>query len=151
MSAPAPSSVEKLLGSSLRDNRYAIGGILGGGSQGATLDAVDKHEGRPVAIKRFEVADAHTWKDVELAEREARVLGELTHDLLPQALDHFEEDGALYLVMEKIEGKSLSQLGALPPAEVLHFLEDADKVFILTWSLPSRAHQGSGSHTKIDQ
>ncbi len=128
MSTPPPTYLDKLVGARLREERYAICGVLGGGSQGATLDAVDRAAGRPVAIKRFEVAGARSWKDVELAEREARVLSELSHDLLPSALDHFEEDGALFLVMEKIEGHNLAELGALPPAEVFHFLEDSSEI-----------------------
>src|SRR6188768_1294430 len=39
----------------LRLGRYAIIGGLGSGSQGETLDAVDKLNGRAVAIKRFHV------------------------------------------------------------------------------------------------
>ncbi len=58
--------------SSLRGGRYAVIGLLGEGSQGQTLDAVDKRDGRPVAIKRFVVRGARSWKEVELAEREAR-------------------------------------------------------------------------------
>ena len=49
---------------------------------------------------------------VELAEREARVLAQLQHPLLPAFIDNFEEDGALYLAMEKIEGPSLRALAA---------------------------------------
>ena len=128
MRTPPPPYLDKLVGGRLREERYAICGVLGGGSQGATLDAVDRAAGRPVAIKRFEVAGARSWKDVELAERETRVLGELSHDLLPTALDHFEEDGSLFLVMEKIEGHSLAELGALPPTEVFHLLQDSSEV-----------------------
>ena len=58
----------------LRDGRFVVVGALGEGAQGHTFDGVDKREGRAVAIKRFDVRGAKTWKDVELAEREARVL-----------------------------------------------------------------------------
>ena len=95
---------------SLRDGRFVLLGALGEGSQGATFDGVDKREGRAVAIKRFQVRGARSWKDVELAEREARVLSQLDHRRLPAYIDHFEEGGALYLVMEKIEGESLASL-----------------------------------------
>src|SRR5688572_11725898 len=67
----------------LRDGRYAIAGTLGSGGQGTTYDAVDKKQGRPVAIKRFSVRGAASWKDVELAEREATVLESLSHPSLP--------------------------------------------------------------------
>ncbi len=116
----------------LRGGRYAIVGVLGVGSQAETLHAVDASDGRAVAIKRFHVRGAKSWKDVELAEREARVLSTLSHPNLPVYIEHFEEAGALYLVMEKIEGETLASLrrrrGALSVADVTRFLADADGV-----------------------
>jgi hypothetical protein len=93
-----------------RSGRYVVTKSLGEGSQGSTFEAVDKREGRLVAIKRFDVRGAKAWKDVELAEREARVLASLHHPKLPAYIEHFEEGGRLYLVMEKIEGKSLAEM-----------------------------------------
>jgi serine/threonine protein kinase len=116
----------------LRDGRYAIVRALGEGAQGATFEAVDKRDGRLVAIKRFSVKGAKSWKDVELAEREARVLATLDHPALPRHVEHFEENGCLYLVMERIEGESLAALhqrGArLAQDDVLAFLEQASEV-----------------------
>jgi hypothetical protein len=116
----------------LREGRYACLGILGEGSQGRTFDGIDRREGRPVAIKRFDVRGAKGWKDVELAEREARVLQSLSHPKLPRYVDHFEQEGALYLVMEKIEGESLASLRrrgvALGEEEVMRLLRDASEV-----------------------
>jgi Protein kinase domain len=94
----------------LRGGRYTLTKTLGEGAQGETWEAVDKREGRLVAIKAFRVGKAKAWKDVELAEREARTLASLTHDRLPAYIEHFEEDGTLYLVMERIEGESLAAL-----------------------------------------
>lgn len=112
----------------LRDGRYVVVGSLGGGSQGETLDAVDKRDGRLVAIKRFAVRGAKSWKDVELAEREAAVLSALSHANLPRYVEHFEEHGALYLVMEKVEGESLAARRkrgqALSHEQVVRFLAD---------------------------
>ncbi|HEY4107180.1 MAG TPA: serine/threonine-protein kinase [Polyangiaceae bacterium] len=114
----------------LRDGRYAIVGELGSGSQAETLDAVDKQAGRAVAIKRFQVRGCKSWKDVELAEREARVLSTLSHPNLPVYIEHFEEDGALYLVMEKIEGETLAALrkrkARLSYDDIARFLADAE-------------------------
>jgi hypothetical protein len=123
ISEAAPTGVE------VRQGRYVIVGSLGAGSQGETLEAVDKREGRPVAIKRFTVRSAKSWKDVELAEREATVLASLSHPSLPRYVEHFEEDGALYLVMEKVEGESLAarrrRKVPLSYEQVLRFLRDA--------------------------
>ena len=69
---------------------------------------------------------------MELAEREARVLKSLSHPRLPRYFDHFEFDGALYLVMEKIEGESLAALRkrgkGLTEDDCLRLLRDASEV-----------------------
>ncbi len=115
----------------LRDGRFVIVGVLGEGGQGRTFDGIDTRAGRPVAIKRFDVRGASAWKDVELAEREARVLQTLSHPRLPRYVDHFEENGILYLVTEKVEGSSLANLrkqGApFGEADALRLLEDASE------------------------
>jgi hypothetical protein len=113
----------------LREGRYAVTRVIGEGAQGATLEAVDKREGRLVAIKRFSIRGAESWKAVELAEREARVLASLSHPGLPRYLDHFEEQGCLYLVMERIEGESLRSLRQRDVRfgrdEIVRFLSEA--------------------------
>jgi hypothetical protein len=130
----------------LRSGRYVIIGELGAGSQAETLDAVDKLAGRAVAVKRFQVRGARSWKDVELAEREARVLSTLSHPNLPVYVEHFEEDGALYLVMEKIEGETLSSLrkrkALLSSDDIARFLSDAALVLgYLHSRLPAIIHR----------
>jgi len=94
----------------LRAGRYLVRGSLGSGTQGETLLAWDERLEREVALKRFRVRGASSWKDVELAEREASVLATLEHPALPRYLEHFEEQGSLYLAMERVEGKPLSSL-----------------------------------------
>src|ERR1700677_836309 len=111
---------------SLKDGRYSLLGLLGQGTQGQTYDAVDRREGRPVAIKRFDIRTAKTWKEAELAERETRTLQALSHPTLPRYVDHFEEEGALYLVMDKIEGESLA---ALRKRGVVFSRDDVDRLF----------------------
>lgn len=113
----------------LRDGRYAVMRVLGEGSQASTLEAVDKKNGVLVAVKRFRVRGASSWKEVELAEREARVLASIDHPMLPRYVEHFEEEGELYLVTEKIEGESLLALrkrgAGSNEAEVIRLLRDA--------------------------
>jgi hypothetical protein len=118
-------------GAQLHDGRYTVQRVLGEGAQGVTVEATDSQTGRLVAIKRFDVRGAPSWKDVELAERETRVLATLDHPLVPRYIEHFEGDGALYLVMEKVEGETLEALrkreGALSETEVRRFLACADR------------------------
>jgi len=120
------------VGQTFRDGRYVVLRVLGEGSQGSTFEAVDKREGRLVALKRFAVRDAKQWKDVELAEREARVLSSLKHKDLPAYVEHFEEDGALILVMQRMEGVSLTEFvkkgGAWGEDDVKRLLEQASGV-----------------------
>ena len=115
----------------LGGGRYVVQSLLGEGSQGATYAATEVDGGRNVAIKRFDVRGARGWKDVELAERETRVLATLDHPLVPRYIEHFEEDGALYLVMERVEGETLEAIrkreGALSETEVRRFLACADR------------------------
>jgi len=129
------------------NGRYELREKLGQGSQGETYAAIDhgrdpslsdkweayvgKAKGKAtkprgnVAIKCFRVGDAKAWKDVELAEREARILASLDHPKLPKYYDHFEEDGVLYLVMEKIEGESLAATKRVfDAAEVVRMMTD---------------------------
>jgi tRNA A-37 threonylcarbamoyl transferase component Bud32 len=149
----------------LRAGRYVVIGELGAGSQAETLDAVDKVGGRAVAIKRFQVRGAKSWKDVELAEREARVLSTLSHPNLPVYIEHFEEDGALYLVMEKIEGETLAALrkrrSLLASQDIARFLSDAEGVLRYLHSrAPAIIHRdikpgnvirrADGSHAFVD-
>jgi serine/threonine protein kinase len=96
----------------LHDGRFVPFRRLGVGSQGETFEAVDRGTGKLVALKRFDVHEASSWKDVELAEREARVLQSIDHPALPSYVAHFEHGGALYLAMEKIEGEDLARSAA---------------------------------------
>ena len=138
----------------LRGGRYRLLGVIGSGAQAHTYDAVDTTTNHPVAIKRFSVRGARSWKDVELAEREARVLSELQHPNLPRYIEHFEEDGALYLVMEKIEGQTLAQLkrsaGSLGAPELYRFLNDAAQILgYLHGRAPAVIHRDIKPHNVI--
>lgn len=113
----------------LRDGRFTILRVLGEGSQASTFEATDKASPKRVTVKRFRVRGARSWKEVELAEREARVLASLSHPGIPRYIDHFEEGGELFLVTEMIAGESLADLRkagrALDEADVIRFLRDA--------------------------
>jgi serine/threonine protein kinase len=111
--------------------RYVIVGQAGKGGMGAVYQAVDTRDThRRVAIK--EMSQGHL-SDAELADataqfqREAALLGRLSHPNLPHIYDAFNERGRSYLVMDFIDGKTLLQLlkesGFRPPpvAQVLGY------------------------------
>jgi serine/threonine protein kinase len=113
----------------LREGRFTILRVLGEGSQASTFEATDAASPKRVTVKRFRVRGAKSWKEVELAEREARVLASLSHPGIPRYIDHFEEGGELFLVTEMITGESLADLRkagrSLDEADVIRFLRDA--------------------------
>lgn len=118
-------------GTPLQDGRFVITGVIANGGQATTYEAIDKSNGTRVAIKRFSVRGASSWKEVELAERETRVLSGLAHPGLPKVVSHFEEAGALYLVLEFIEGSTLEQSRAehrLSQRDVIDYLRQVGDI-----------------------
>lgn len=91
--------------------RYRLGELLGQGAGGSTWCAVEAAGARPVVVKALELRRLEGWKDLELLEREARVLRSLDHERIPRYVDSFreEQDGAavFVLVQEYIPGTSL--------------------------------------------
>src|SRR5829696_3444184 len=87
--------------------RYRILRLLGRGGMGAVYEAEDARLSRNVALKETLV---ETDELRRAFEREARLLANLRHPALPKVLDHFEEGGGLFLVMEFIPGDDLGRL-----------------------------------------
>ncbi|MCI0486117.1 MAG: serine/threonine protein kinase, partial [Blastocatellia bacterium] len=95
-------------------NRYKILRPLGQGGMGAVYLAEDNRLGSKVALKQ--VLPEHT--DNALArkafEREARLLANLDHSVLPTVSDYFIEDNdeaaGLFLVMKFIPGDDLEKV-----------------------------------------
>ncbi|AFY68916.1 serine/threonine protein kinase [Thalassoporum mexicanum PCC 7367] len=94
--------------------RYKIISLLGEGGSGSTYQARDLSNNRLVAIKVVSLVMAENWKTLELFEREAKVLANLDHPLIPNYIDYFqvdtEGDRRFYLVQELAPGRSLATL-----------------------------------------
>ncbi|MBI5170622.1 MAG: serine/threonine-protein kinase [Candidatus Eisenbacteria bacterium] len=101
---------------------YEVVAPLGAGGMGEVYRAHDTRLGRDVAIK---VLPAHLSADADVRarfEREAKAVAALNHPNICVLHDVGREGETDYLVMELVEGETLSQRllkGALPPAEVL--------------------------------
>jgi serine/threonine protein kinase len=94
--------------------RYRICSLLGHGGMGAIYRAWDTRLNIFVAIKEMvPQSDLNTHILTQLRQQfqqEAQVLARLNHPHLARVTDFFEESGNTYLVMDLVEGESLSHL-----------------------------------------
>ena len=118
---------------------------IGAGGMGEVYRARDTRLNRDVAIK---VLPAHLADNSELRERferEARTIASLNHPHICTLHDIGHQDGVDFLVMEYVEGESLSkrlQKGPLPVEQVLQYaVEIADAL--------DKAHRKGAIHRDI--
>jgi tRNA A-37 threonylcarbamoyl transferase component Bud32 len=106
--------------------RYEIRSRLGEGATAIVYGAWDRELRRPVALKVLR--EGSGWSDLQRQrfEREAQTAASLSHPNVVTVYDVGEAQGRLYLVMELVEGKPLSQVfqeQKLAPRELLQLLE----------------------------
>jgi serine/threonine protein kinase len=93
--------------------RYELAELLGEGGSGSTYRAMRLADQAAVAIKVLSLRHLQDWKQLELFEREAQVLSQLSHPQIPQYLDYFHVDTAdnrtFYLVQQLATGKPLTE------------------------------------------
>jgi serine/threonine protein kinase len=109
----------------LLGGRYRLGTELGSGGMGMVFRAVDEATGADVAVKVIKAGQ----DDPELVARfrRERVFTALHSPHIVRVLDHGDDDGLLYLVMELLRGETLRarlQRGELPVAEALSIARD---------------------------
>ncbi|MEE1800860.1 tetratricopeptide repeat protein [Streptomyces sp. JV176] len=119
--------------SMLIQGRYRLLDLIGRGGMGEVWRARDESLGRQVAVKCLKPLgpqrdDSLTRIMRERFRREARVAAALQHRGVTVVHDFGEYDGVLYLVMELLEGRNLSQLledhgNVLPVADVVDIAE----------------------------
>jgi serine/threonine protein kinase len=109
--------------------RYDIGREIGRGGMGAVWLARDTVLGRDVALKRIGLLPGATTPDLERAEREARLAARLNHPHVVAVFDLVDDEGDTWLVMEYVEGITLSALiardGALSPDQAAPLVRQA--------------------------
>ncbi|WP_185893513.1 serine/threonine-protein kinase, partial [Streptomyces sp. WAC08241] len=122
--------------SRLIQGRYRLHEVIGRGGMGEVWRATDEALGRRVAVKCLKPLgpqqDPHA-RDVvrERFRREARVAAALQHRGITVVHDFGEYEGVLFLVMELLEGRNLSQLlaaNAQNPLPVQDLVEITDQV-----------------------
>jgi serine/threonine protein kinase len=101
---------------------YEILCAIGAGGMGEVYRARDSRLGRDVALKVLPEAFARDPDRIVRSEREAKVLASLNHPNIASLYGLEESNGARALVMELVEGPTLSariKQGSLPLAEAL--------------------------------
>ncbi|MET8685283.1 serine/threonine-protein kinase [Streptomyces sp. NPDC004732] len=120
----------------LIQSRYRLLDLIGRGGMGEVWRARDESLGRQVAVKCLKPMgpqhdQAFTRVLRERFRREARVAAALQHRGVTVVHDFGEHDGVLYLVMELLEGRNLSQLledNKQHPLPVADVVDIADQV-----------------------
>jgi eukaryotic-like serine/threonine-protein kinase len=103
--------------------RYLIEEQLGSGGMGAVYRARHQIIGRDVALKFLEPALVRNERQRKRFLGEARAANQINHEHIIDITDFGEtEDGLVYMVMEYLEGRPLSEeieKGPLPPRRAL--------------------------------
>jgi serine/threonine-protein kinase len=97
--------------------RYVTGELLGTGGMGEVYDAVDTRLDRPVALKRLRADLADDAAMRRRVETEARLAARLTHPNVVTVFDSGLEGGHPFIVMERLDGRTLRDELAEGPME----------------------------------
>ncbi len=102
-------------------DRYQLEKILRSTRFGTVLKASDTQSGRTVAVKQITVpSPPRLVAGAPEFERLAAALAGVGHPALPAVLDWgFTTDGAAFLTLELLDGRTLDTLSGLPPEQVL--------------------------------
>ena len=90
--------------------RYTLEREIGRGGSGTVHRAHDEVLGRTVAVKRIGFLPGAETVEVARAEREARLAAALNHPHVVSVFDLVEEDECHWLVMEYVDGRTVSDL-----------------------------------------
>ena len=150
---------------SVIQGRYKIIQFLGRGGMGAVFQCEDlRLHGRRWALKEMLVSDSEVLELVqESFQREAAMLSRLRHRNLPIITDYFIEESRQYLVMEYIEGETVSKFiqregpadelqalrWALELAQVLDYLHRQEKPVIFRDLKPDNIIITEDRHIKL--
>jgi len=106
---------------------YEILAPLGAGGMGEVYKARDARLGREVAVKVLPSRTSASPEARQRFEREAKTVSRLAHPHICALYDVGSQDGVEYLVMELLEGETLSERlgkGPIPLEQTLRFGQD---------------------------
>ncbi|MEO1275418.1 MAG: serine/threonine-protein kinase, partial [Pseudomonadota bacterium] len=107
--------------------RYQLTGVIGQGGMGRVFAAHHLSTNAKVAVKTISGDRLGSPRAAKRFELEARHTASLSHPNIVKVFDYGKQDDILYLVMEFIEGSSLSSIidieGRLPWKRVFRILQ----------------------------
>src|SRR5687767_14704048 len=112
---------------------YELVSKIGAGGMGEVWRAEDSRLLRPVAIKILSegIASDPEWKARFL--REARTIAQVNHPNIATIFSIEQEGPTLFIVMELIEGESLTQIiarGPMPVAEAIRIIHETAQALV---------------------
>lgn len=126
--------------------RYVVIERVGSGGMAEVYRARDELLGREVALKVLHQRFAQDRSFVERFKREAQAAANLNHPNIVSLFDYGSDDGTYFIVMEFIDGQSLSELlhdtGPLMPERAAEIAADVAKAL-------GRAHAAGLVHRDI--
>ena len=109
MSGSTPRTRSTLPPGTVLSDRYRLAEVLGRGGSSTVYAGVDARSGASVAVKVLDPEPAHRSTERERLFREARICAGIQHDGIVRVLDSGPlPDGRAYLVMERLEGRTLA-------------------------------------------
>lgn len=124
--------------------RYELGELLGEGGYGSVFAAWDSRLQRSVALKRLNL-QVGAGGDAEAWVQEARLAARVSHRAFVTVYDVFVDQGAGHIVMELVQGRSLSRVlaaGPLPVEQAVQWALQASEAL-------AEAHQLNIAHGDI--
>jgi serine/threonine protein kinase/Flp pilus assembly protein TadD len=116
---PTRSFHSSVLGPGSKIGHFHIEQELGRGGMGVVYLARDITLGRPIAIKSLPIELMSNQKIRSRLEREARLLASLSHPNIAAIYEELEEaEGAIYLILEYIDGQTLAERIATGSLEI---------------------------------
>ena len=107
VSLPAPSSLPAP--GAIVGGKYRVEGLIGRGGMGVVLAATHRVTGRRVALKWLLRDEQHDAELTQRLVREAQAAGRVRHENVVDVYDVGEHEGAMFLVMELLEGETLAE------------------------------------------